>query len=304
MSTDAHALACLRAAGRIASAARERGARRIVAGARLRDVCEDVEEEIRRRGGGLAFPTQSSRNKIAAHYCPSPEDDTVYEDGDLAKLDIGVHVDGWVVDTATHGERGRSARGPAAGGRPRAPPSRRRSSPAGAGVPIRRISEAIESTLRGARGAADAEPLRPRRGPLAWCTARRPSRTSPTEPHGPAARGGGGRHRALRHRRPRRGGGEGPGRGLPARPAAGARERRPRGARGHARLPRAALRAPPARGPSRGPRWRRRCSRLLAAGRLTAYAPLVEGERTAGGAGRAHDLRGCGGGGGADAVTR
>jgi methionyl aminopeptidase len=66
----------------------------------VRDVCESVEDAILRRGGGLAFPVQSSRNAIAAHYCPSPEDETVYADGDLAKLDVGVHVEGWVVDTA------------------------------------------------------------------------------------------------------------------------------------------------------------------------------------------------------------
>jgi methionyl aminopeptidase len=90
----------LRRAGRIAAEARENGARRIVAGARVRDVCVAVEDEIQRLGGGLAFPVQSSRNQIAAHYCPSPEDETVYAEGDLAKLDIGVHVDGWVVDTA------------------------------------------------------------------------------------------------------------------------------------------------------------------------------------------------------------
>jgi methionyl aminopeptidase len=69
-------------------------------GVRLRDVCEAVEEEIRKRGAGAAFPAQTSRNQVAAHYCPGPEDETVYEDGDVAKLDIGVHVDGWVVDTA------------------------------------------------------------------------------------------------------------------------------------------------------------------------------------------------------------
>jgi methionyl aminopeptidase len=90
----------LRQAGRIAAEAREIGARRIVAGAKVRDVCVAVEDEIHRRGGGLAFPVQSSRNQIAAHYCPSPEDETLYAEGDLAKLDIGVHVDGWVVDTA------------------------------------------------------------------------------------------------------------------------------------------------------------------------------------------------------------
>jgi methionyl aminopeptidase len=98
MSPDV--LAKLKRAGRIAAQAREAGARRIVAGARVREVCVAVEEQIHRLGGSLAFPVQSSRNHVAAHYCPSPEDETAYADGDLAKLDIGVHVDGWVVDTA------------------------------------------------------------------------------------------------------------------------------------------------------------------------------------------------------------
>jgi methionyl aminopeptidase len=96
----AEALAKLRQAGRIAARARRLGASRIVAGARLRDVVEAVEAEIGAAGAGLAFPAQTSRNAVAAHYCPSPEDESVYAEGDLAKLDLGVHVDGWVVDTA------------------------------------------------------------------------------------------------------------------------------------------------------------------------------------------------------------
>jgi methionyl aminopeptidase len=94
------ALARLREAGRIAAAARRLGASRIRAGARLRDVVEAVEAEILAAGAGLAFPAQTSRNAVAAHYCPAPDDESVYEEGDLAKLDLGVHVDGWVVDTA------------------------------------------------------------------------------------------------------------------------------------------------------------------------------------------------------------
>lgn len=94
------ALESLRTAGRVAAAAREMGARRIVPGASLREVCEAVEDHVLRRGAGLAFPVQCSVNHVAAHYCPSPEDRTVYAEGDLAKLDIGVHVEGWVVDTA------------------------------------------------------------------------------------------------------------------------------------------------------------------------------------------------------------
>jgi methionyl aminopeptidase len=97
---DAGALGSLREAGRIAAAARDSGARLIRAGVLVREVCEAVEAEIHLRGGALAFPVQSSRNQVAAHYCPSPDDPTTYAAGDLAKLDIGVHIDGWVVDTA------------------------------------------------------------------------------------------------------------------------------------------------------------------------------------------------------------
>jgi methionyl aminopeptidase len=100
MNTDRDALECMREAGRIAAAARTRGAALIRPGALVRDVCEAVEDEILRRGGGVAFPAQSSRNHVAAHYCPPPDDPTAYAHGDLAKLDLGVHVDGWVVDTA------------------------------------------------------------------------------------------------------------------------------------------------------------------------------------------------------------
>lgn len=95
-----HALECLRTAGRIAAAVRDIGAAMIRPGASLREVCEAVEAETRQRGGGAAFPAQTSRNQVAAHYCPGPEDGSVYEEGDVAKLDVGVHVDGWVVDTA------------------------------------------------------------------------------------------------------------------------------------------------------------------------------------------------------------
>ena len=141
-------LAALREAGRIAAAARAWGAERIVAGARLREVCEGVEDEIRRRGGGIAFPVQSSRNEIAAHYCASPEDETRYADGDLAKLDIGVHVDGWVVDTATTvgvGDRPEQ--------RPLLAAARTALEAAiaaiGPGVEVRRISATIEAAIAG-----------------------------------------------------------------------------------------------------------------------------------------------------------
>ena len=79
-------------------------------GARLLAVCAAVEEEIEKNGGHPAFPAQTSRNAIAAHYCPPPEDASEYADGDLAKLDLGVHVDGYVVDTAVTVEVGGALR--------------------------------------------------------------------------------------------------------------------------------------------------------------------------------------------------
>ena len=147
MSLPPGVLASLRDAGRIASAAREAGARLIVPGAALREVCEAVEEEIARRGGALAFPTQSSRNEVAAHYCASPEDPTAYAEGDLAKLDLGVHVDGWVVDTAVTVNVGDRAEN-----RPFVEAARAALesaiATAGPGVAVRRVSQAIENTLR------------------------------------------------------------------------------------------------------------------------------------------------------------
>ena len=70
-------------------------------GATIRSVLEGVESLIRERGAEPGFPAQSSRNHVAAHYCSSPEDEQVYEEGDCVKVDIGVHVDGYIADTAT-----------------------------------------------------------------------------------------------------------------------------------------------------------------------------------------------------------
>jgi methionyl aminopeptidase len=141
------ALGPLREAGRIAAAARAFGAGLIRPDALVRDVCEAVEEEISRRGGSLAFPVQSSRNQVAAHYCPSPDDATRYAVGDLAKLDIGVHIDGWVVDTALTvnvGERPENRRLVDAA----AAALEAALSVIGAGVDIRRVSALIEATER------------------------------------------------------------------------------------------------------------------------------------------------------------
>lgn len=98
---DAHALECHRQAGKIAKECREWAAANIKAGVRVRDVLETVEEMIRARGAEPGFPAQSSRNAVAAHYCSAPADELAYEVGDCVKVDLGVHVEGYVADTAT-----------------------------------------------------------------------------------------------------------------------------------------------------------------------------------------------------------
>lgn len=97
---DAEALTCFRKAGRIASECREWAKQNVKAGVEMRWVLETVEQMIRDRGGEPGFPAQSSRNNIAAHYCTHPSDPLRYEEGDVVKVDFGVHVEGYVADTA------------------------------------------------------------------------------------------------------------------------------------------------------------------------------------------------------------
>ena len=98
---EAYALECHRRAGRIAAECREWARENIRPGVTIRYVLETVEEMIQERDAQPAFPAQSSRNAVAAHYCSDPEDETTYEVGDCVKVDIGVHVDGYIADTAT-----------------------------------------------------------------------------------------------------------------------------------------------------------------------------------------------------------
>ncbi|MCB9914034.1 MAG: type II methionyl aminopeptidase [Planctomycetes bacterium] len=98
---DEDALQKWRQAGRIAAECREWAREHVRPGVRLAHVLETVEAMMRERGAEPAFPAQTSRNHIAAHYCSPPDDATMYAEGDCVKVDFGVHVDGWVADTAT-----------------------------------------------------------------------------------------------------------------------------------------------------------------------------------------------------------
>ncbi|MCK4266091.1 MAG: type II methionyl aminopeptidase, partial [Thermoplasmata archaeon] len=87
-------------AGKIASRVRVEAIPMIKEGALLLDVAEFVESEIGRLGGRPAFPVNIAIDNVAAHYTPHSKDTQRFKVGQLVKLDLGVHVDGYIADTA------------------------------------------------------------------------------------------------------------------------------------------------------------------------------------------------------------
>jgi len=49
---------------------------------------------------GIAFPTCISVNHVAGHFSPLADDTTILKDGDVVKIDLGVHIDGLISQTA------------------------------------------------------------------------------------------------------------------------------------------------------------------------------------------------------------
>ncbi|HET6717186.1 MAG TPA: type II methionyl aminopeptidase [Nitrososphaeraceae archaeon] len=87
-------------AGKIASEVREYARTQDHTGRTLSEICNDVENEIIKKGGEPAFPVNVSLNDIAAHYTAVPNDPTVVKNTDVLKIDVGVHIDGYIADTA------------------------------------------------------------------------------------------------------------------------------------------------------------------------------------------------------------
>lgn len=64
----------------------------------LLEIAEKIEKKIHELKAKPAFPVNLSINEIAAHSTPSYNDET--KASGLLKVDIGVHIDGYVADTA------------------------------------------------------------------------------------------------------------------------------------------------------------------------------------------------------------
>lgn len=87
-------------AGKIAAEVRENARKKNWIGATLFEICNEVENEIAKRGGKCAFPVNTSLNEIAAHYTAEPNDQNTVSDNDLVKIDLGVQINGYIADTA------------------------------------------------------------------------------------------------------------------------------------------------------------------------------------------------------------
>ncbi|AGB15564.1 methionine aminopeptidase, type II [Halovivax ruber XH-70] len=88
-----------REAGEILAQVREETADRVEVDVSHLEVAEYAEDRIRELGGKPAFPVNISIDEEAAHATPSIDDETTFGE-EMINLDIGVHVDGWLADTA------------------------------------------------------------------------------------------------------------------------------------------------------------------------------------------------------------
>jgi len=90
-----------RDAGVLAAKILRRSAQKIRTGGSYLDLVESIEVQVEEEGAALAFPLNLSLNEDAAHDTASPGDTRVFAKGDVAKLDLGVQIEGYIADTAT-----------------------------------------------------------------------------------------------------------------------------------------------------------------------------------------------------------
>ncbi|MDR2856040.1 MAG: type II methionyl aminopeptidase [Methanomicrobiales archaeon] len=87
-------------AGSVAAQVLEESKELVKVDASLLMVANALEEMIYEAGMKTAFPVNISLNADAAHDTPSPDDIRIFAREDVVKIDIGVHLDGYIADTA------------------------------------------------------------------------------------------------------------------------------------------------------------------------------------------------------------
>ena len=87
-------------AGKIASQILKEARNIVKPGISFEKICRIIEDKSRELGGEQAFPANICLNEIAAHDTAGIDDTRIVNDKDLIKLDIGIHVNGFIADTA------------------------------------------------------------------------------------------------------------------------------------------------------------------------------------------------------------
>jgi len=87
-------------AGKLARNALNFGKTLIQNGASMLDVTESIENFVIEKNGELAFPTNLAVNDVGAHWTPSTKSKETFHTGDVVKLDVGVHIEGYIGDNA------------------------------------------------------------------------------------------------------------------------------------------------------------------------------------------------------------
>ncbi|OBZ79054.1 Methionine aminopeptidase 2 [Grifola frondosa] len=96
----------IRRAAEVHRQVRKYARKMIKPGMSMFNIAENIEEGTRalvEANGletGIGFPTGLSLNNCAAHYSPNGGDTTVLQQGDVLKVDFGVHVKGRILDSA------------------------------------------------------------------------------------------------------------------------------------------------------------------------------------------------------------
>lgn len=97
---DEEVLIKYKKAGEVNKKVKELAKKLVKPGAKVLNVVEEIEEAIKKEDCGLAFPLNFSINENAAHYTPDSDSTLVVKEDDLIKIDIGVHFEGYIADSA------------------------------------------------------------------------------------------------------------------------------------------------------------------------------------------------------------
>ncbi|MBI2662086.1 type II methionyl aminopeptidase [Candidatus Woesearchaeota archaeon] len=95
-------------AGKVAAQVRKEGLKKLaIPDTSFLEVMDYCEKRIIELKGQIAW-AQLAVNEVAAHYCPEEDDTSVSKEGQLIKIDVGVHINGYIADTAATVEVGSS----------------------------------------------------------------------------------------------------------------------------------------------------------------------------------------------------